>query len=108
MEVEKIYLPIREKFLLSYVHMRRRVRYRRIKRNSAIWNLLRERKLLESVYDEKDNPTGYIALSELGRNYIAYRADIRFQKATIPIAVSLLTNLAIHGIPMLLQLISSK
>lgn len=108
MEVEKIYLTIQEKIALCYVHIRRRIKPRRFKKNSSMWRLIRERSLVEPIYDERHNPTGFIGLSDLGRKYIAYRADIRFQKATIPIVVSLLTNLAIHGIPVLLQLIQSK
>ena len=50
-------------------------------------------------------------VSDTGKRFIAYRRtelkDIFFKSILCPIVVSLLTNLAIHGLPLLLRLLSA-
>lgn len=50
-------------------------------------------------------------VSDTGKRFISYRRielnDIFFKSILCPIVVSLLTNLAIHGVPLLLRLLSA-
>ena len=110
-DVEKIVLSDEEKRMFSIIQKNPGISFKRNEVNSLYLS-----DLIYPEIDGYDEFGGAIIsnrwrVSNTGNRYIAYKREMRrtlvFKSILCPIVVSILTNLAIHGVPLLLELLSS-
>lgn len=103
-DVSTIHLSFGDKISLAYIRLRKKVRIVDINSHKHFRNLHRK-SLIGSISSEEGlpRPTGFYELSDIGKDYINYRREHRFDSVLCPIIVSILTNIAIRVLQWLLQ-----
>lgn len=103
-DVSTIHLSFCDKIALTYIKLRKRVHIADMDSYKHYRNLYRK-SLIKSISTEEGlpRPTGFYEISDIGKDYINYRSEHRFDSVLFPIIVSILTNIAIRVLQWLLQ-----
>lgn len=107
-DVSTIYLSNSDKIALCYVRIMRKVKIKDIESHPH-FSSIEKKALIRRIFIEngtrRPTSTDKFEISDIGRDYINFRREHRFDFVMTPIIVSILTNIAIYGLERLLSLI---